>query len=65
MTRETVELTPLGHDEMLTLVGGLTGDGGEAFIRDAFYFVGAVVGVCWNALTHPPESSYSYAKVGY
>jgi len=63
MTAVTPGMLPLDRSEMLALYAG--GDGGESFAKDVGYFIGAVIGTCWYALTHPPEASYSYAKVGY
>jgi hypothetical protein len=62
---DTAGLVHLDSRELATIVGGAMGDGGEALAVDLGRLIGGFLGGCWCVLTHPPEASYSYAKVGY
>lgn len=62
---DSAGLILLDSRELATIAGGALGDGGESLARDLGKLIGGLLGGCWCVLTHPPESSYSYAKLGY
>lgn len=59
------DMTWLEPQEMAALAGGDLGDGGSSFAKDLGYALGAVCGFFAAIVNSAPESSYSYAKVGY